>query len=204
VMLMLPLEDVETVVGSSHFKSAEGQTAQQENVLQVLLTHKTDLVPIFELRQALDQLAGHHPVSEGHAGHKPNQLLPEGVFYELPLLFFSDDGPFSGDLLIIEEDDCLAGAQVYYYSHPLLCLDVLLLDHSLAGGLILDGDSLAYFDHNTFSVGFHPADDRIFPWFFHEVEREDNGDFLGGGEGTCLSLTRISSKEWIVDTSVQP
>lgn len=72
MMLMLPLEDVEAVVGSSHFKSAEGQTAQQENVLQVLLTHKTDLVPIFELRQALDQLTGHHPVSEGHAGHKPD------------------------------------------------------------------------------------------------------------------------------------
>lgn len=68
------------MVCSPHFEGAEGQAAQQKDVFQLLLSYKTDFMPIPESRHLSHNLSRYRAMAQRNPCHEAYQLFSEGIF----------------------------------------------------------------------------------------------------------------------------
>lgn len=143
-------------------------------------------------------------MGEGYSCYKANNLLPERVLKKFSIFLFFNQSLLPTNFFIVQKNNGFSGTKIDNYSIPLLGFNTLVLANNLFGILVLDADRGSNSDANILAVGSDFADDEIGEGLVEEVETEDKAHFLDGGRGTFFIFMCISSKEWIVESSVQP
>ena len=187
-----------------HFKSTEGETTHGEKILQIILTEKLEFAPILEWGHLFDNSRRDGFVGEGYSCDKSNNLLSEWVLEKFPIFLFFNQSLFPANFFIIQKNNCFSGTKINDNSIPLFSFNALVFANDLLSILVLDADGGSNSDTNSLTVGADFADDEIGEGLIEEVETKDKADFLDGGRGTFFIFMCISSKEWIVESSVQP
>ena len=143
-------------------------------------------------------------MGEGYSCDKSNNLLSEWVLEKVPIFVFFNQSLFSTSFFIVEKNNCFSRTKINDNSIPLFSFNALVFANDLLSILVFDTNGGSNSDANSLTVGTDFADDEIGEGLVEEVETEDKTDFLDGGRGTFFIFMCISSKEWIVESSVQP